>query len=201
MDLAFLLGHVQNQLLAGRGLSKTACAVTCALKLYHHDVNPFLLRPVYQHSPACPPHVGRIYKPDTSLRIRAWAQKLKNCKFFTVIFVLQTNHKTIICFTWIIIINTIKYIKHIPLSSLKPPRRLVEVELWQIVPHSSSDNLVPIPHCPAWCPKARLAEAECAGRPGLQRDEPELSRCWTPWTSLIYCPQKQLSAVAAGGAW
>ena len=73
-----------------------ACAVTCALKLYHHDVNPFLLRPVYQHSPACPPHVGRIYKPDTSLRIRAWAQKLKNWKTFTVIYVFQTNYKTII---------------------------------------------------------------------------------------------------------
>ena len=149
MDLAFLLGHVQNQLLAGRGLSKTACAVTCALKLYHHDVNPFLLRPVYQHSPACPPHVGRIYKPDTSLRIRAWAQKLKNCNscfFFHhhICFANKSQNNYILYMN-----NNMKYIKHIPLSSLKPLRRLVEVELWQIVPHSSSDNLAPTPHCPA----------------------------------------------------
>ena len=62
----FVLGHVQNQLLAGRGLGKTACA-TSALELYHHDVNPFLLRrPVYQHSPACPPCGTDIHQSQTS---------------------------------------------------------------------------------------------------------------------------------------
>ena len=62
----FVLGHVQNQLLAGRGPGKTACA-TSALELYHHDVNPFLLRrPVYQHSPACPPCGTDIHQSQTS---------------------------------------------------------------------------------------------------------------------------------------
>ena len=45
-------GIVQNQISAGRGLAKTA---TCAPapQLCHQQANPFLLRAVYQQSPAC----------------------------------------------------------------------------------------------------------------------------------------------------